>query len=189
MPYIELNGEDRHTLLSLARESIRVSLLFDKDLSIDSSAFSPALQQWAASFVTLKIKGRLRGCIGTLEAHRPLVNDVVHNAAASALEDPRFPALTLDEEARTTIDISVLTTPEPVLFTSEDELLAQLTANEDGLIIESGFQRATFLPSVWENLPDKRQFLDQLKLKAGIQLDISADKLKAWRYQADCFGE
>lgn len=189
MPFINLSAEDRRTLVSLARESIRVRLLFDRDLRIDEIAFSPALQQWAASFVTLKIHGKLRGCIGTLEARQPLVQDVVHNAAAAALDDPRFPPLTLEEESETSIDISVLTVPEPLQFTTEDELLAQLSPGVDGLTIEAGVHRSTFLPSVWGSLPDKAQFLRQLKLKAGMELDISPSKLKAWRYQADSFGE
>jgi len=189
MPFIELSRDDQQTLLSLARESIRVRLLFDRDLTIDETVFSPALRQLAASFVTLKIRGKLRGCIGALEARQPLVMDVVLHAAAAAMDDPRFPPLTLDEEAEIAIDISVLSAPTPLTFSSEQQLLEQLTVGEDGLIIEAGPHRATFLPSVWSSLPDKQQFLSQLKLKAGIPQDISPEKLKAWRYQAISFDE
>ncbi|WP_461481167.1 AmmeMemoRadiSam system protein A [Porticoccus sp.] len=189
MPFIELSGDDQQTLLSLARESIRVRLLFDRDLSIDETAFSPALRQLAASFVTLKIRGKLRGCIGALEARQSLVVDVVHHAAAAAVDDPRFPPLSLDEEAEIVLDISVLTAPTPLTFNTEPQLLEQLRIGEDGLIIEAGSHRATFLPSVWASLPDKQQFLDQLKLKAGMPPTIAPDKLKAWRYQTVSFGE
>jgi len=189
MPFIELTDNDRLTLLALARESIRVRLLFDRDLTIDESAFSPALSQIASSFVTLKLGGRLRGCIGTLEAHRPLVEDVVRNAAAAALDDPRFPPLTLAEEGQTEMNISVLTAPVELQFDSEEALLAQLTPGEDGLIIEAGHHRATFLPVVWTDLPDKSQFLAHLKKKAGIPQDIDPGKLTAWRYQTVSFSE
>lgn len=189
MHFIELNHDDRMTLLSLARESIRIRLLFDRDLSIDEAAFSHALQQTAACFITLKINDQLRGCIGSLEAHRALVSDVVHNAAAAALEDPRFPPLSLEEEAQIRIHISVLTTPTPLHFSSESELLSQLTPGKDGLIIQSGHYRATFLPIVWADLQDKVQFLTHLKKKAGIPQDIEVGKLEAWRYQTVSFGE
>lgn len=189
MSFIELSEDDRQILLTLARESIRVRLLFDRDLQIDETVFSHALQQPACSFVTLKIKQTLRGCIGSTEASRPLVVDVVHHAASAALDDPRFPPLSLQEEALVSIEISVLTEATPLLFSSEDELLAQLEPGIDGLTIESGTQRATFLPSVWTTLPDKQQFLDHLKSKAGLEPELSAEKLKAWHYQTVCFRE
>lgn len=189
MSFIKLSYDDRQTLLSLCRESIRVRLLFDRDLNIDKAAFSPALQQTAACFVTLKIDGKLRGCIGSLEAHQALVEDAVHNAAAAAVDDPRFPRLTLDEEAHVDIDISVLTTPIALEFDSEEALLEQLTPGKDGLIIESGHYRATFLPSVWDSLPGKAAFLAQLKEKAGIPQKIDPEDLSAWCYQTVSFSE
>ncbi|WP_438951447.1 AmmeMemoRadiSam system protein A [Porticoccus sp.] len=189
MSFIEISEDDQQILLTLARESIRVRLLFDRDLQIDETAFSHTLQQPACSFVTLKIKQILRGCIGSTEPSRPLVMDVVHHAASAALDDPRFPPLSLQEEPLTSIEIAVLSHATPMLFSSEDELLSQLQPGIDGLTLESGALRATFLPSVWTTLPDKRQFLDHLKRKAGLEPELPAEKLKAWRYQAVCFRE
>lgn len=189
MSFIELSEDDQQILLTLARESIRVRLLFDRDLQIDETMFSHALQQQVCCFVTLKIEQTLRGCIGSTEASRPLVIDVVHHAASAALDDPRFPPLSLREEALVSIEISVLTEATPLAFSSDDELLAQLEPGIDGLTIESGALLATFLPSVWTTLPDKQQFLDHLKRKAGLEPGLPANKLKAWRYQAVGFGE
>jgi len=189
MPFIELSDEDQQKLLSLARESIQVRLLFERDLQIDEAAFSPALQQQASSFVTLRKKDKLRGCIGALEASQPLVMDVVHHAAASAFEDPRFPAVTREEVAELRIEVSALTEPTPLSFSSEADLLSQLKPDEDGLIIEMGRHRATFLPTVWSSIPDKAQFMEQLKLKAGLSADFWSDNLKVWRYHALCFQE
>jgi AmmeMemoRadiSam system protein A len=189
MPFIELSNDDQQKLLSLARESIQVRCLFERDLQIDETTFSPALKQQAASFVTLRKKSKLRGCIGALEATRPLVIDVAQHAAASAFEDPRFPAVPREEVAELHIEISVLTEPTPLSFSSEADLLTQLVPGKDGLVIEKGSHRATFLPAVWESIPDKPQFLEQLKLKAGLPIDFWSDKLKAWRYYTVCFQE
>ena len=188
-PFIELSVENQRELLSLARESIRVRLLFDRDLRIDETAFCPALQQQAASFVTLRKKDQLRGCVGTTQAAEPLVMDVVHHAMASALDDPRFPPVTLEEEPQLHIEISVLSTPIPMSFSNEAELLEQLSPGKDGLIIEMGAHRSTFTPNVWDNLPNKTEFLQQLKLKADLAADFWSDKLKAWRYKTYCFEE
>jgi uncharacterized protein len=189
MPFIELSMDDQQTLLSLARESIRVRLLFERDLCIDETAFSPALQQQATSFVTLHKKDKLRGCIGSDQVSKPLVTDVVHHAMASAFDDPRFPAVTLDEEPTLQIKISVLTTPIPLSFASEQDLLDQLAPNEDGLTLEMGAHRATFLPTVWSLLPGKTEFLEQLKLKAELPSDFWSDDIKAWQHHTFCFQE
>ncbi|HEB27022.1 MAG TPA: AmmeMemoRadiSam system protein A [Porticoccus sp.] len=186
---MKLSDEDQQKLLSLARESIQVRLLFERDLQIDETVFSPALKQQASSFVTLRKKGKLRGCIGALEATQPLVVDTVQHAAASAFEDPRFPAITREEVAELHIEISALTEPMPLSFSSEADLLAQLVPGKDGLVIEKGSHRATFLPTVWESIPDQTQFLEQLKLKAGLSIDFWSNKLKAWRYHTVCFQE
>ncbi|MEH6469154.1 MAG: AmmeMemoRadiSam system protein A [Porticoccus sp.] len=189
MPFIELSDDDQQKLLLLARESIQVRRLFERDLLIDETTFSPALKQQAASFVTLRKKGKLRGCIGALEATQPLVVDVVQNAAASAFEDPRFPAVSREEVAEIHIEISVLTEPSLLSFSSEADLLAQLVSGKDGLVIEKGSHRATFLPAVWESIPGKIQFLEQLKLKAGLPINFWSNKLKVWRYHTVCFQE
>jgi AmmeMemoRadiSam system protein A len=189
MSFIELSNNDQQELLSLARESIRIRLLFQRDLHIDETAFSPALQQYAASFVTLRNEDKLRGCIGATRATEPLVADVVHHATASAFDDPRFPPLTLEEEAEISIDISVLSTPIPLTFSSEQSLLQQLSPGRDGVIIEVGAHRSTFLPCVWDSLPNKADFLTQLKLKADLTTDFWSDDLKAWRYETRHFHE
>jgi len=187
--FITLSVDDQQELLSLARESIRVRLLLDRDLLIDETAFSPALQQQATSFVTLRKKGQLRGCIGSTQATEPLVTSVVHHAIASAIDDPRFPPVTLKEESDLHIGISVLSTPTPLSFTNEKELLELLSSKKDGLTIEVGANKATFLPDVWNSMKDETEFLAQLKLKADLAIDFWSDHFKAWRYQTYCFSE
>ncbi|MFT7300306.1 MAG: AmmeMemoRadiSam system protein A [Porticoccus sp.] len=148
MPFIELSDGDQQKLLSLARESIQVRLLFERDLQIDEAAFNPALRQQASSFVTLRKKDKLRGCIGELDVSQPLVMDVVDHAAASAFEDPHFPAVTREEVAELRIEVSVLTEPTSLSFSSEADLLSQLKPDEDGPIIEMSRHCARFLPTV-----------------------------------------
>jgi AmmeMemoRadiSam system protein A len=135
-----------------------------------------------ASFVTLNQSGNLRGCIGTLEAHQPLILDVSYNAYSAAFRDPRFPRITSSELPQLAIHISVLTPAIPMTFKSEADLIEQLQPGVDGLILTRGFQRGTFLPSVWESLPDARQFLQQLKRKAGLPVDFWSDDIQIERY-------
>ncbi|MDH5233175.1 MAG: AmmeMemoRadiSam system protein A, partial [Gammaproteobacteria bacterium] len=132
---------------------------------------------------------QLRGCIGSLEAHQSLVTDLNQNAFAAAFQDPRFPALSRDELKSIHLHISVLNQAQPMSFTSEDDLLNQLRVGVDGLIIQDKHRRATFLPAVWESLTDKKQFLTQLKLKAGMTADHWSDNFKAWRYQSFSISE
>ena len=147
----------------------------------------PWLQQPGASFVTLMKDGALRGCIGSLQATRPLGQDVAANARAAAFEDPRFAKLARDEWARCTVEVSLLSAPKPIRFADEADLLAQIRAGEDGLILESGGKRATYLPQVWEDLPDKRQFLAALVKKAGLPADTRLARCKLWRYRVAKF--
>ncbi len=139
--------------------------------------------------MTLETGGQLRGCIGALVARQPLVQDVAAHAFAAAFEDPRFPELREDEFPKLDIHISVLSPPEPLSFSSEAELLAQLRPGVDGLIIQFRHYRATFLPAVWEQLPDPYVFLAQLKQKAGLPLDFWSPELSAERYTAEYFGD
>ncbi len=141
-----------------------------------------------ASFVTLRRAGLLRGCIGTLDAYRPLAEDVAENACAAAFHDPRFPPLAADEIPELETQISVLSTPQPMTFGSEKDLLAQLRPGVDGLILQEGQLRGTFLPSVWEMLPQAPEFIASLKRKVGLQPDYWSNTLRVWRYTADCFG-
>ena len=140
----------------------------------------------AASFVTLTRDNRLRGCIGSLDAKRPLVADVAWNAYASAFHDRRFEPLAGDEFDQLSLSISILGKPLPLTFDSEQNLLSQLRPNIDGLTIQEGTRRATFLPQVWEQTGDTVRFIRQLKIKAGFAADWS-NTFKAWRYQTDTF--
>jgi uncharacterized protein len=179
-----LAPEHRTHLLALARESIERGLAGAR-WKVRAEDFPEALRAVRATFVTLHIDDGLRGCIGTLDAKYTLVEDVVRNAHGAAFEDPRFPALTRREFERLEVHISVLTPPEPVEVASEEELLAQLRPRRDGLIIEEGFYRGTFLPSVWEQLPEPRDFLRQLKRKAGLPDDYWSSRLRVRRYTTE----
>ena len=147
----------------------------------------PWLLQHAATFVTITKDGALRGCIGSLLATRPLGEDVASNARAAAFQDPRFPKLKRDEWPRCRVEVSLLSAPKPIAFADEGELLALICAGEDGLILECDGKRATYLPQVWEMLPDKRQFLDELIKKAGLAPDTRLARCKVWRYRVRKF--
>jgi AmmeMemoRadiSam system protein A len=183
-----LNPQQAQILLDLAKRSIRHGLETGKPLKIDPADFSPELLEPRATFVTLHKHRQLRGCIGMLKAVRPLAEDIAENAFASAFKDYRFPPLSADEFDQLEIHLSILTPPEPIAFTSEEDLLAQLRPGEDGLIIEEGGRRGTFLPSVWENLPDPKQFLRHLKQKAGLPADYWSDNLRFYRYRTEMIG-
>ena len=133
--------------------------------------------------MTLTQQGRLRGCIGSLEAHRALGEDVRANAEAAAFRDPRFPPLALDEWPRTRVEVSLLSRARPMAFSDEADLLAQVRAGEDGIILEQAGRRATFLPQVWESLPDKAQFFQQLMAKAGLPPGARLARSRVWRYR------
>ena len=183
-----LSKPDRATLLDVARASIRHGLDHGQALSVHLEDYPETLRVPRATFVTLDIGGQLRGCIGALAAYQPLVQDVAAHAYAAAFEDPRFPELRADELPKLDLHISVLSPPEPLRFGSEAELLAQLRPGVDGLILQFRHYRSTFLPSVWEQLPDPYIFLAQLKQKAGLPLDFWSPELQAERYTADYFG-
>ncbi len=184
-----LNDRQRRLLLEVARESIAHGLRTGRPLRVNPTDHDPALQAKRAAFVTLNERGRLRGCIGHLEAIQPLVADVAENAFSAAFRDPRFPPVTAGEFDALEIHISVLSPPEPVVFTSEADLLRRIRPGTDGLILEEGPYRGTFLPSVWEQLPEPRQFLAQLKLKAGLPPDYWSDSVKVYRYTTESFSE
>jgi AmmeMemoRadiSam system protein A len=182
-----LTDADRETLLEIARHSIGYGLQHGEAAPVTVTDYGPALQESRATFVTLTIHGNLRGCIGTLQAFRPLVEDVAHNAFAAAFHDPRFPRLTRKEFEQLELHISILTTPEPITFKDEQDLLAQLRPDVDGLILEEGFYRGTFLPQVWEGLPNPTQFLRHLKQKAGLPPDYWSKTIRVERYTVEEF--
>ena len=165
-------------LLSIARNAIAERF----GLAAQPVDPLPELAEPAATFVTLTQDGQLRGCIGSLEAHRPLATDVAENAVAAAFRDTRFAPLSPAEFARTDVEVSLLTPPEPFAVADEADALARLRPGIDGLIVSYGRRRATFLPQVWESLPEPRQFLAQLKLKAGLPADFWHEQLILARY-------
>lgn len=184
-----LSSEERRYLLNLARKSIACAVE-GKDLpSIDADEVPEAVLRDGASFVTLNKRGRLRGCIGSLEARRPLVLDVQQNAVAAALRDPRFPPVRPEEVDDLSIEISVLSLPEPLEYDGVEDLFAKLRPGVDGVVIERGWHRATFLPQVWEKLPDERQFLERLCLKAGLPADAYRGDVDIFTYQVQEFEE
>ncbi len=157
-----------NTLLRIARNAIGERFAFPAQ----AVAEFPELAEAAATFVTLTRQGRLRGCIGSLEAHRPLARDVAENAVAAAFHDPRFRPLGEDEFSHTRVEVSLLTPAEPFPVRDEADALARLRPHVDGLILSYGRRRATFLPQVWESLRTPHDFLAQLKMKAGLAADF-----------------
>ena len=149
----------------------------------------PALNQPGATFVTLTQNGALRGCIGSLQAHRPLDQDVRANALAAAFRDPRFPPLTQAELARTRVEVSLLTAPQPMTFSDEADALRRLRPNIDGIIFSAGQKRSTFLPQVWEQIPDPRTFMAHLKQKAGLPADYWSSEVQLQRYEVQKWKE
>jgi len=172
-------GEAGSTLLSIARSSIETNL-FGKS---EKTASAPWLDQAGATFVTLTKNEELRGCIGSLEPARALGEDVAHNALGAAFRDPRFPAMSAAEWPQCRVEVSLLSTPKPLRFADETDLLAQIEAGEDGLILEADGKRGTFLPQVWEDISDKRVFLAHLLRKAGLPADTRLTRCKVSRYR------
>jgi len=180
---IKFTEGEQQTCLQVARDSILHGLENGSALDVETKDYTAKLTQHLASFVTLHLKGQLRGCIGALVASQPLINDIAEHAYAAAFKDPRFPALTNNEFNKITIDISVLGKPEPIIFKNEHDLLRQIRPGVDGLIIEHGYNRGTFLPSVWEQLPTVNEFYQHLKIKAGLPENWWKDDVKVSRYE------
>lgn len=181
---VTFTDEERQTLRQIARGSIAHGLTHRRPMPVDPSEYPPSLQAKLAVFVTLHLGTELRGCIGNTIPVASLVQDTAEHAYAAAFRDPRFGPLAEHEFARLDIKLSVLTPPTPVHVDSEAELLERLQVGVDGLILRSGQQRATFLPSVWETLPDPTAFLAHLKMKAGLTPDAWPDDLQIERYAA-----
>jgi hypothetical protein len=171
--------EAGRTLLSIARNSIEENL-FGKAPRTESA---PWLNQSGATFVTLTKNAELRGCIGSLEPARALGDDVAENALGAAFRDPRFPAMTGAEWPQCRVEVSLLSTPKPLRFADEADLLAQIRAGEDGLILEADGKRGTFLPQVWEGIAEKQVFLKELVRKAGLPADTRLTRCKLSRYR------
>ena len=177
-PQIDTNSDRGQVLLPIARAAIAQAL--GKNQSAREDAVW--LQEIGACFVTLTQAGALRGCIGTLEAYRPLLADVKANAVAAALHDSRFAPLREEELASTRVEISLLSPLQAMRFANESDAVSQLRPMIDGVVFEYGEHRSTFLPQVWEQLPEPENFLMHLKRKAGLATDFWADDVKLSRY-------
>lgn len=182
-----LDARDRAALLRTARTSIEQAL--GGLSSVAPAPATPALAALGASFVTILRRGELRGCCGSLEARRPLLVDVWSNARASAFDDPRFLPVEPAEWLDSRLEVSVLSALEPLVAAGESDLLAQLEPGTHGLVLASPYGRATFLPKVWEDLPDPREFVTRLKLKAGWPPGYWAAHIEALRYTVEVVAE
>lgn len=178
---------DRYLLRKLARDAIKYGLMHQAVMPVELETMPESVNQPGASFVTLFLKGGLRGCIGSIEAHRPLAQDVASNAYAAAFRDHRFEPVNELIVDDLTLHIAVLTTPEPIHCQSEQELVAQLRPGCDGVIIEDDTHRATFLPAVWDSLPNPERFVMELKRKAGLRPDYWSETLRCYRYRTERF--
>jgi AmmeMemoRadiSam system protein B/AmmeMemoRadiSam system protein A len=180
---------DRERLLSACMAGLGLATQNKgKAPTVSLDGQSPALSPWRATFVTLTEDERLRGCIGSLKPHRPLIEDALANTAKAAFADPRFPPLKESELSGLRLDISILSHPRPIPAASESELVASLEPDRDGLILSAGGQGALFLPSVWRHLPDARAFVRHLMAKAGLAPNRWPEKLEARRFRVESFG-
>jgi AmmeMemoRadiSam system protein A len=164
-----LTNEEKLILLKVAREALEHGVTGKGLPPLDQNVLTPNLIEQGASFVTLTINTELRGCIGTLEAYQPLVEDVREHAIAAALKDPRFPPVTPAELNRIKLEISRLTAPLPLEYSSAGDLIKKLKPHVDGVVLKNGNRRATFLPQVWEKIPDPVEFLEHLCRKMGMK--------------------
>jgi AmmeMemoRadiSam system protein A len=186
----KLTLDEQKTLLRLAREAIEYRVRGEKPPPIPKESLTPHLREQGASFVTLTIQDQLRGCIGALEAHQPLADDVREHAAAAAFEDPRFPPLGKDELSRIQIEVSRLTRPSPLDYEDSGDLLSKLRPHIHGVILTDGARRATFLPQVWEKIPNPSEFMDNLCHKMGIgHQHWRNNHLDVFTYQVEEFHE
>lgn len=185
-----LSEDERKTLLRLARDAMERAVRRQPLLPLDQDTLTSALRAEGASFVTLTKHGELRGCIGSLEPHQPLAEDVRERAIQAAMQDYRFPPVQVGELPKIAIEISRLTPPVALDYTSTDDLLSKLRPGVDGVILRDGRQRATFLPQVWKNIPAPAEFLSQLCAKMSAPSDLWRRKhLEVLIYQVEEFHE
>jgi AmmeMemoRadiSam system protein A len=180
-----LSEQDKRILHDIAYQSIEQGLSSGHALRIDLSQYESALCEKRATFVTLNSNDHLRGCVGILEPLRPLIEDVAYNAFAAAFNDSRFEPLRRDELDSIDIHISILSTPEEMQFDSEQDLIEQLRPGKDGIILLEHGRKATFLPSVWQSLKNKVEFLEHLKQKAGLDRHYWSGTIRILRYSVD----
>lgn len=184
-----LSDQHRVRALRLARQALQSRAARGKAPAIHLPSFPAVMQGQSATFVTLTLEDRLRGCIGSLKAHRPMASDIMENAIKAGFEDPRFAPVTADELKNCQIEIALLSRPAPMTFLDQDDLLNQLVPGRDGLILQSNSHRGTFLPKVWDSLPTPEAFFSGLRVKAGLSRDHWSPDMKIWRYMAEAFEE
>ncbi len=180
-----LPTETAHTLLPIARAAIAAQL--GKAHAADES--SPWLREHGASFITLNLAKKLRGCIGSLRAHRPLLDDIKANALAAAFHDPRFKPLTAAEYDGIEVEISLLSMVNTLSFSDETAAMAQITPQVHGVIFEYGHHRSTYLPQVWDSIPDPQMFMATLRQKAGLPPNFWQPGVKIHTYTVAKFSE
>jgi len=186
-PTTRTTSATRDALLAVAAAAIRDGVRLGYRPVLRPDAGSLDLRTPGASFVTLHLEDRLRGCIGSLVAKRSILEDVHHNAYSAAFEDPRFPRVVAAELMHLQLEVALLSTPEPVVVASRDALLAMLEAERPGVVIDEGGRRATFLPKVWEMIPSSDAFLSALLRKAGLPEDHWSDTLRVETYGSETF--
>lgn len=185
-----LSEDEGNKLLEVARKTIKNRLFDLAEPQVESKDLPEVFQKRLGNFVTINIEGNLRGCIGHIVPRLPLIEGIKENAINAAFRDPRFPPLTRGEFNRIGIEISILTPPTEFPYTDAEDLLQKLRPGFDGLIIKKGYYEATFLPQVWEQLPQKEDFLSHLCLKAGLSADTwKTEKLQVSTYQVQAFEE
>jgi len=172
---MKLNSKEKEFLLRYSRQTLEEYFVAGKKLEIDEKKVPKNLREKRATFVTLLKNGEFRGCIGNILPKFPLYKDVINNSLSAAFSDPRFPQLKYAELKELKIEISILTVPKRIIYNDTDDLLAKIKPGDYGIILQSGFFQATFLPDVWKELPKKEDFLTNLSLKAGLAPD-------AWKH-------
>ena len=186
---ISLNEPEQGQLLEIARQSIESGLAVGSALQLDIDNLNGSFSMLSGTFVTLTQSSQLRGCIGSLESTDPLAQSVANAAFNAAFRDTRFAPLTAEEIEHTRVEISVLSELESFAVTNRTELLGRLSIGEDGLLLEDGNHRSTFLPKVWDMVADPEEFLNHLLAKAGLPDDYWSETIRFKRYQALSFGE
>lgn len=185
-----LSEKEKTLLLRIARESLKLGVRGEALPDLDLQSLPPNLAQPGASFVTLTKKHELRGCIGSLEATMPLAEDVRAHTIAAALEDYRFPPVLEEEISSISIEISILSSPKRIIASHSEEILSKIRPGIDGVIIKQGIQRATFLPQVWEKVPEIKIFMGMLCRKMGAASDLwQSGNVEIFTYQVEKFEE
>ena len=186
---MNLDSDQRGLLLQIVRNSLESGLRHGRAAFPDAGSLPEGLRQPGACFVTLHKQGRLRGCIGSLEASEPLAHAVAGSAFAAGFQDPRFPPLTAGELMLLDLEISILSPMQDLLVDSEKDLLERLRPGIDGLLLEEGRRHAVYLPSVWAQLPQPAQFVEQLKLKGGWPADYWSENMRVRCFQTETIKE